>query len=65
MRMKSRCKWPRPCTRNWAFVQRNHVWRFFIAVRDGVRLIEYNARFGDPEAMRCTDPFKDGFYCDL
>lgn len=23
----------------------------FIAVRDGVRLIEYNARFGDPEAM--------------
>lgn len=23
----------------------------FIAVRDGIRLIEYNARFGDPEAM--------------
>ena len=23
----------------------------FMAVRDGVRLIEYNARFGDPEAM--------------
>ena len=23
----------------------------FIAVKDGVRLIEYNARFGDPEAM--------------
>jgi len=27
------------------------VYGGFIAVRDGVRLIEYNARFGDPEVM--------------
>lgn len=30
----------------------------FIAVKDGVRLIEYNARFGDPEAMNILSLLK-------
>ena len=33
----------------------------FIAVRDGVRLIEYNARFGDPEAMNALTLLKTDF----
>ncbi len=33
----------------------------FIAVRDGVRLIEYNARFGDPEAMNVLSILKTNF----
>ena len=33
----------------------------FIAVKDGVRLIEYNARFGDPEAMNVLPIMKTNF----
>lgn len=33
----------------------------FIAVRDGVRLIEYNARFGDPEVMNVLSLLKTDF----
>jgi phosphoribosylamine--glycine ligase len=33
----------------------------FIATRDGVRLIEYNARFGDPEAMNVLPILKTDF----
>lgn len=33
----------------------------FIAVREGVRLIEYNARFGDPEAMNVLSILKTDF----
>lgn len=33
----------------------------FIAVKDGVRLIEYNARFGDPEAMNALTLLKTDF----
>lgn len=33
----------------------------FIAVKDGVRLIEYNARFGDPEAMNVLPLLKTNF----
>jgi len=33
----------------------------FIAVKDGVRLIEYNARFGDPEAMNVLVLLKSDF----
>lgn len=33
----------------------------FIAVADGVRLIEYNARFGDPEAMNALSLLKSDF----
>lgn len=33
----------------------------FIAVKDGVRLIEYNARFGDPEAMNVLAILKTDF----
>lgn len=33
----------------------------FIAVKDGVRLIEYNARFGDPEAMNVLPILKTDF----
>ena len=32
-----------------------------MAVRDGVRLIEYNARFGDPEAMNVLAILKTDF----
>lgn len=33
----------------------------FIAVKDGVRLIEYNARFGDPEVMNVLPILKSDF----
>lgn len=33
----------------------------FIAVKDGVRLIEYNARFGDPEVMNVLPIMKTDF----
>ena len=33
----------------------------FIATKDGVRLIEYNARFGDPEAMNVLPILKTDF----
>lgn len=33
----------------------------FIAVKDGVRLIEYNARFGDPEAMNVLTLLESDF----
>ena len=33
----------------------------FIAVKNGVRLIEYNARFGDPEAMNVLSTLKTNF----
>lgn len=33
----------------------------FIATKDGVRLIEYNARFGDPEAMNLLSILKSDF----
>lgn len=33
----------------------------FIAVRDGVRVIEYNARFGDPEALNVLPILKSDF----
>ncbi len=33
----------------------------FIAVKNGVRLIEYNARFGDPEAMNVLPLLKNDF----
>jgi len=33
----------------------------FIATKDGVRLIEYNARFGDPEAMNVLSILKTDF----
>lgn len=33
----------------------------FIAVKNGVRLIEYNARFGDPEAMNILSLLKSDF----
>lgn len=33
----------------------------FMAVRDGIRLIEYNARFGDPEALNVLSLFKGDF----
>lgn len=33
----------------------------FIAVKNGVRLIEYNARFGDPEAMNALTLLKTDF----
>jgi len=33
----------------------------FIAVKDGVRLIEYNARFGDPEAMNALSLLETDF----
>lgn len=36
----------------------------FIATRDGVKLIEYNARFGDPEAMNVL-PILDADFIDL
>jgi phosphoribosylamine--glycine ligase len=36
----------------------------FIATADGVRLIEYNARFGDPEAMNVL-PILDADFADL
>lgn len=38
----------------------------FIATSDGVRLIEYNARFGDPEAMNVLPLFEGDFVelCD-
>lgn len=33
----------------------------FIATKDGVKLIEYNARFGDPEAMNALSLLKSDF----
>ena len=33
----------------------------FMATKDGVRLIEYNARFGDPEAMNCLAILESDF----
>lgn len=33
----------------------------FMATRDGIRLIEYNARFGDPEAMNVLSILKTDF----
>lgn len=33
----------------------------FIAVKDGLKIIEYNARFGDPEAMNVLSVFKSDF----
>ena len=33
----------------------------FIAVKNGIKLIEYNARFGDPEAMNVLSVFKSDF----
>jgi phosphoribosylamine---glycine ligase len=36
----------------------------FIATRDGVRLIEYNSRFGDPEAMNVL-PLLDADFVEL
>jgi phosphoribosylamine---glycine ligase len=33
----------------------------FIVTKNGVRLIEYNARFGDPEAMNCLSLLKTDF----
>ena len=36
----------------------------FMATRDGVRLIEYNARFGDPEAMNVL-PILRGDFVEL
>lgn len=36
----------------------------FIATKDGVRLIEYNARFGDPEAMNVL-PILDADFVEL
>ena len=33
----------------------------FMATRDGVRLLEYNARFGDPEAMNVLPILEDDF----
>jgi len=33
----------------------------FIAMKDGVRLIEYNARFGDPEVMNILPVLKNDF----
>ncbi|MBM3227459.1 phosphoribosylamine--glycine ligase [Candidatus Peribacteria bacterium] len=36
----------------------------FIAVRDGVRVIEYNARFGDPEALNVL-PILESDFVDL
>jgi phosphoribosylamine--glycine ligase len=36
----------------------------FIAVKDGVRVIEYNARFGDPEALNVL-PILESDFVDL
>lgn len=36
----------------------------FMATRDGVRLIEYNCRFGDPEAMNVL-PLLDGDFVEM
>ena len=33
----------------------------FITTKDGVKLLEYNARFGDPEAMNIFTAFKNRF----
>jgi len=33
----------------------------FICTKDGVKLIEYNARFGDPEAMNVLPLLKTDF----
>ena len=33
----------------------------FIATKNGARLLEYNARFGDPEAMNISAAFENGF----
>ena len=34
----------------------------FMAVKDGVKLIEYNARFGDPEAMNALSILESDFF---
>lgn len=48
------CGWP----------YRGILYGGFIAVRDGVRVIEYNARFGDPEALNVL-PILESDFVDI